>query len=452
MTNMMPQAPGNNQGPWEKLESYQRTLVGQNSELYIVAAGVGTGGTGSNGGITQTLSMGRITVPSYTWKVIMVLSVGDNDVARVDNNTRVFGVIMPNLDNIRPDAWEKYLATVDQVEALTGYDFFSNVSPAIQKVIEARLDTISSTAPQTVAGGSYTDLDITAPNTTLSGNITVTGNLRLGGSTLNTGNFCVTLGTGATVTRISGYVNGCVEKQFPATVQPTRGGGAAAAETAAKETERPALAPFEYPVGTANGYSPVTATVTNAAANSSLAVKAVQSAQPNAPNPATALKRYWTLTETGDLTADLQFKYLDADVPNGVAESDFTLQRYENGFTQIPATIDPPANTAATGISQFSDWTLLAPTAPTAATVAVSGRVTLPDEFGITQALVTLTNARGITRTVVTGKAGRFGFTDVPAGEIYIITVKARRAQYAPQVISVTEDLAGLTFIPVPNR
>jgi VCBS repeat-containing protein len=52
---------------------------------------------------------------------------------------------------------------------------------------------------------------------------------------------------------------------------------------------------------------------------------------------------------------------LDADVPAGVSESDFKLHRYNGTFAQIPATVNPAANTAtATGISQFSDWTLIA--------------------------------------------------------------------------------------------
>ncbi|MGI8788787.1 MAG: DNA/RNA non-specific endonuclease [Pyrinomonadaceae bacterium] len=350
MTNVMPQAAGNNQGPWNNLENFCRSLATQGNELYIIAGSVGTGGIGSGTTVTNTIAGGKVTVPSYTWKVIMILPNGDNDVSRVDTNTRTIAVIMPNNDNIRSDAWQKYLATVDQVEALTGYDFFSNVPTAVQDVIESRLDSASNTSPTTISGGTYTNLDVTAPNATLSGNITVTGNLKLGGSILDTNsNFCVTLGSGATVSRISGYVNGCVEKQFPAI---------SFGETLDSSE---AAVGFEYPVGTANGYSPVTVSVTNAAANSALRVNAIQGVQPNVTNPNLALKRYWKLTETGSLTADLTFKYLDADVPAGVSENDFKLQRYEGTFTQIPASINPSANTAtAAGISEFSDWTLVA--------------------------------------------------------------------------------------------
>jgi len=165
MTNMMPQAPDNNQGPWEELESFSRTLVNQGNELYIVGGGTGIGGTGFFGGVTQTIANGHVTVPAFTWKVIMVLPNGGNDVSRVDHNTRTIAVIMPNTQGIRNDAWQKYLATVDQVEALTGQNYFSNVPEGIQSEFEAKLDAPSNTAPtaqaQSVNASEDTPLGIT---------------------------------------------------------------------------------------------------------------------------------------------------------------------------------------------------------------------------------------------------------------------------------------------------
>jgi endonuclease G, mitochondrial len=141
MTNMMPQAPDNNQGPWEQLESYSRTLVSGGNELYIVAGGAGTGGTGSNGGTTTTVASGHVTVPNVTWKVIMVLpAASGDDVSRVTTSTRVIAIIMPNTQGIRTNTWQQYRVSVDQVEALTGFDFFSNVPTSIQNVIEAQVD------------------------------------------------------------------------------------------------------------------------------------------------------------------------------------------------------------------------------------------------------------------------------------------------------------------------
>ncbi len=139
---MRPQGPDNNQGPWEVLESYSRTLVNAGNELYIVAGGVGSGGTGSNGGVTYTVANGHVTVPSQTWKVILVQPQGTDDVSRVTTATRVIAVIMPNVQGIRTVDWHTYRVSVDQVEALTGYDFFSNVPANIQAVIEANVDNV----------------------------------------------------------------------------------------------------------------------------------------------------------------------------------------------------------------------------------------------------------------------------------------------------------------------
>jgi endonuclease G len=140
MTNMIPQAPDNNQGPWADLENYLRTLVSAGNELYIISGGTGTGGTGSNGGTTTTIAGGHVTVPSQTWKVIIVLPVGTNDVSRVTASTRTIAVIMPNAQGIRSTPWQNFRVSVDQVEALTGFDFFSNVPAGIQASIESTVD------------------------------------------------------------------------------------------------------------------------------------------------------------------------------------------------------------------------------------------------------------------------------------------------------------------------
>jgi endonuclease G len=141
MTNMMPQAPDNNQGPWEQLESYSRTLVSGGNELYIIAGGAGQGGSGSNGGTTNTVAGGHVTVPNVTWKVIIVLpAASGNDVARVTTSTRCIAIIMPNTQGIRSNTWQQYRVSVDQVEALTGYDFFSNVPANVQAAIESTVD------------------------------------------------------------------------------------------------------------------------------------------------------------------------------------------------------------------------------------------------------------------------------------------------------------------------
>ena len=142
MTNIVPQAPRNNQITWASLENYCRdSLVGvQGRELYIIAGTYGEGGTSTSGGTPEiSIDNGRVKVPAYVWKVIVVLSNGSNDLSRVGTNTRVISVIMPNNNDVATD-WRTYRTSVNDIETLTSYDLLSNVSTSIQTTIEARVD------------------------------------------------------------------------------------------------------------------------------------------------------------------------------------------------------------------------------------------------------------------------------------------------------------------------
>ena len=140
MSNMMPQAPNNNQQTWEKLESYCRTLVSQGNECYIICGSYGSGGIGSNGGVTYTINNGKVTVPSNIWKVVLVLPAGTNDVARVTTSTRVIAVNTPNINSIVTSTWGGYRTSVDAIEAATGYDILSVLPDAIESTLESRVD------------------------------------------------------------------------------------------------------------------------------------------------------------------------------------------------------------------------------------------------------------------------------------------------------------------------
>jgi len=139
MTNMIPQAPNNNEITWVNLEDYCRSLVSSGNELYIISGGYGQGGTGSSGYKT-TVGSGT-WVPNETWKVIVVLPTGTNDASRVTTSTRVIAVLMPNDQTCNTKPWGNYRVSVDQIESLTGYDFLSQVPVSVQAVIEAKVDS-----------------------------------------------------------------------------------------------------------------------------------------------------------------------------------------------------------------------------------------------------------------------------------------------------------------------
>ncbi len=141
MTNIIPQSPDNNRGPWVKLETYGRELATQGKDLYIVAGGAGFGGIGQKGEMAS-LANGAVVVPAVTWKVILVLDKLGVKARSVPKTARTIAVVMPNEQGIRNQDWQTYRRSVDEVEALTGYDFFTNVPKSVQAVIEAKVDDL----------------------------------------------------------------------------------------------------------------------------------------------------------------------------------------------------------------------------------------------------------------------------------------------------------------------
>jgi endonuclease G len=139
MTNIIPQAPRNNQITWAGLEDYCRALVIAGNELYVISGSYGEGGSTSTGGLTTSIDNGRVVVPATLWKVIVVLPNGANDLSRVNNATRVISVVIPNNDNVSSD-WKIYRNSVDFIEQETGYNLLSNVSTNIQGNIESIID------------------------------------------------------------------------------------------------------------------------------------------------------------------------------------------------------------------------------------------------------------------------------------------------------------------------
>ena len=132
MTNIVPQAADNNQGPWADLEDYCRNLAKGGNELYIVAGGAGP---------FSTVDDGKLAVPGSTWKVILVLPEGTDDAARVSAKTRVIAVVMPNQSGIRNRDWKTFRTKAKAIEDATGLSLFSKLPADVRSALESRVDT-----------------------------------------------------------------------------------------------------------------------------------------------------------------------------------------------------------------------------------------------------------------------------------------------------------------------
>lgn len=214
---------------------------------------------------------------------------------------------------------------------------------------------------------------------------------------------------------------------------------------------------FTFPVGTANGYSPVTLSNYNAGKGGTFAVTANQVTYPNEANnlPTNRASRWWNLTNGGLASADLTFQYLPGDITTG-NESGYRAYRIPGGggtATLIDSTINTTAKTVSVPtVSQFSDWTLAQPLIPTAATANVGGRVLSSNGYGIANARVTITDSTGNSQTISTNSFGNYKFTQILAGDTYILTVRHKLYNFSQptQILSVSDDRDDINFVETP--
>lgn len=112
------------------------------------------------------------------------------------------------------------------------------------------------------------------------------------------------------------------------------------------------------------------------------------------------------------------------------------------------------AGTTSTGSGfnlQGGFWTSQA-SAPTASSALISGRILTADGTGIRNVRITLTNAvTGEVFSAISSSFGYYCFEEVTVGQMYILTVSAKRFVFNPdtRLISLTGDLIGTDFIAI---
>jgi hypothetical protein len=322
-------------------------------------------------------------------------------------------------------------------------DFDSDPRPSGTGVDIGADELIEATGGLVPTGSFY---NVSAGNNTLSGPLTVRGVMFLTGPVNANGN-TVTFGCGATVSGAgpgSFVYGGPIVKQY-----------------CGPET-------FTYPIGTATNnlsgtkgdnfgfvgaYSPVTANVTAVGVvPSSLAVSVTDSFMAGV-DTANSIDRFWTLTETGDITADLTFQYTDNDV-NG-NEALYKVLRRESGVTiaSVSSTVNTAANTATViGVRNFSDWSVGLPLA-VAASVNIGGRVTAADgATGLPKVLVSISgNTLPQPLTIRTNPFGYYNFESLPVGT-YVLSVGSKQYTFSvpTRVITAEDNIGDADFTANP--
>ena len=121
MTNMCPQAKTLNTGAWKSLEEKCRQWAEIDSAIIIVCGPVLTDP------IEEYIGDSRVAVPQRFFKVILSPYV---------DNPRGIGFIMPN--SKVPGGMQAAAVSIDEVERITGLDFFSSLPDEIENNVESQ--------------------------------------------------------------------------------------------------------------------------------------------------------------------------------------------------------------------------------------------------------------------------------------------------------------------------
>lgn len=121
-TNICPQAPGLNRGDWNEMENACRSWARENGDIYIVCGPI------LYKGRHKTIGKHKVVVPEAFFKVVLCMR----------GTPKAIGFIYKNEDGNRPKG--DYVNSVDEVERITGFDFFASLPDDVEKAVESTAD------------------------------------------------------------------------------------------------------------------------------------------------------------------------------------------------------------------------------------------------------------------------------------------------------------------------
>lgn len=121
-SNISPQNLKFNAGIWNRLEQKTRYWASKERKLYVVTGGI----LNEN---LPTIGTEKVAVPKFFYKILF-----DN----TEPEIKVIAFLIPHEESKKP--LYEFVVSIDQIEQLTGLDFF----PALPDIIENRLEKISN--------------------------------------------------------------------------------------------------------------------------------------------------------------------------------------------------------------------------------------------------------------------------------------------------------------------
>lgn len=119
LSNIAPQTPALNRGPWKQLEEQVREWAIRHDSLYVVTGGVLAEGL-------DTIA-GGIGIPEYFYKAVLTRSGGE---------FHAIGFLMPNTQHFK-GGYKSYAVPVDSLETVTSIDFFYTLPDETERKAES---------------------------------------------------------------------------------------------------------------------------------------------------------------------------------------------------------------------------------------------------------------------------------------------------------------------------
>lgn len=121
-TNMCPQNSNLNRGDWNEMEQACRSWARRFGSIYIACGPI------LYKGRHKTIGRNKVVVPEAFFKVVLCM----------EGKPKAIGFIYKNAAGNRPKG--DYVNTVDEVERVTGFDFFASLPDDVEKRVEADCD------------------------------------------------------------------------------------------------------------------------------------------------------------------------------------------------------------------------------------------------------------------------------------------------------------------------
>jgi endonuclease G len=121
-SNISPQKADFNAGVWNRLEQKVRYWADKYDGLYVITAGILEPNL-------KKIGEEDVSVPDYFYKVLLDIS---------NDNPRMIAFLVPHKNSDRP--LFEFVVSVDELEELTGIDFFYNLPDEIENQIEKSND------------------------------------------------------------------------------------------------------------------------------------------------------------------------------------------------------------------------------------------------------------------------------------------------------------------------